>query len=82
MIAPVLSSVAFALLYDDFEPSLRWHLGLAITSILGAVYLTEEVFWIVRNQGRPCIYCGAVLRLKPFRVKRPVNNAARSFDGA
>jgi len=69
VIAPCLGLTAFALLYDDFRPSLRWYLGLAIAAILGAAYVIEEVFWIVRNQGRPCVHCGALLRLKPFRVK-------------
>ena len=69
VVTPFLGLAAFALLYDDFRPSLRWYLGLAIGAVLGAAYLTEEVFWIARNQGRPCANCGVVLRLKPFRVK-------------
>jgi len=73
VIAPFLGLAATALLYDvlddDFRPSLRWHVGLAIAATLGVAYVIEEVFWSVRNQARPCVHCGALLRFKPFRVK-------------
>jgi len=69
VIAPFLGLAAFGLLYDDFQPSWRWHLGHAIAAILGVAYVAEEVFWIVRNQGRPCAHCGQSVHLKPFRVK-------------
>lgn len=67
--APFLGLAAYTLLNDDFRPGWRLSLGLAIGAVLAAAYVTEEVFWIVRNQGRPCAHCGVLLRLKPFRVK-------------
>lgn len=68
-VAPLLGLVAYVLLYDDFQPSLRLYLGIAIGAGLGIAYIAEEIFWIVRNQGRPCANCGASVRLRPFRVK-------------
>ena len=69
VIAPFLGMAAFGLLYDDFQPSMRWYLGMVIAAVLAVAYMAEEVFWIVRNQGRPCANCGASVHLKSFRVK-------------
>ena len=69
LIAPFLGLAAFGLLYNEFQPSLRWYVGLAITACLGLAYVAEEVFRIVRNQGKPCANCGASVQLKAFRIK-------------
>ena len=43
-------------------------LGMVIALLLGLLYVVEEVVWIAQNQGRPCLKCGAKLRLKPFSL--------------
>jgi hypothetical protein len=55
-----------AVLADD---SARWNAGIGIAALLGVIYLTEEIVWIVQNRGRPCEKCGQRLQLRPFSLR-------------
>ena len=73
---PFLAAASW-LIREDPEESPRHYVGFAIAALLAVAYLAEEVFWIARNQGRPCVACGHKIRLKPFRLSVHCPNCGR-----
>ena len=65
---PVFVLIGLLLMRGEPEESPRWYWGIGLATFLGLAYVGEEVFWIVRNRGRPCPACGQMLRLKPFAL--------------
>jgi hypothetical protein len=67
-IAAALVTLAYALIQLAAEGSGRWKAGVIIGLCLGAAYLTEEIVWMAKRQGRPCGLCGQKVQMRPFRV--------------
>jgi hypothetical protein len=67
LVAPLVT-LALLLMRGEPKESARWFAGIGIAVMLGVAYLSEEVVWIVQNQGRPCAACGQRIHVKPFSL--------------
>ena len=67
VVFPILILAAWLMRGQPREDT-SYLIGMGLLVVLGAWYLAEELYWIFRNQGRPCEHCGQKLRLKPFSL--------------
>jgi cytochrome bd-type quinol oxidase subunit 1 len=63
-----LAFVALWLMRDKPDASARWLAGIGIAAVLVLAYIIEEIVWMTRNQGRPCLNCSRALRVRPFHL--------------
>lgn len=68
VVVPPVLTLALVLMSGEPDESLRWDAGMAIAVVFVAAYLTEEIVWIARNQGRPCDACGQMFKPRAFSL--------------
>jgi hypothetical protein len=76
---PPLLVLGLLLMNGEPDDSPRWWIGTGLALVLGLAYVTEEVLWMVRNQGRPCDACGRTFRPKSFRLTVRCPHCGRGF---
>lgn len=67
VVIPILILAAW-LMRGEPRDEMSYMIGMALVASFGVWYLAEELYWIIRNQGRPCERCGQKLKLKPFSL--------------
>lgn len=64
----VLGILAYSFIQLTNEGSGTWKAGIIILACLGVAYVTEEIIWMAKRQGRPCGHCGQKVQMRAFRV--------------
>jgi len=49
---------------------LSWRVATVFGAALVVAYIIEEIVWMMRGRGRPCVHCGQNIPMKSFRVHR------------
>jgi ribosomal protein S27AE len=71
--------LAGSLMQRQPELSPLWYFGLGVCLLLGALYLGEEIHWMVKRQGRPCGHCGEKVQMRSFAVRTTCRHCGEPF---
>lgn len=68
VITPLLVLAGLFLTRGQPADTLPWRVAAVFCAALVVAYIIEEIVWIMRGRGRPCVHCGKNIPIKSFRV--------------